>query len=81
VSIQDTPQGTSELLSKVLGGGSEVADGSSGSSRAAQLLAQEIHRDMLLDVTDEGFDDIPENLGETYGDIGIWIDPIGKHVM
>jgi len=74
VSIQSTVEETAGLLSKVLD------DGSSSNSRAAQILANEIHRDMTSDVIgDQRLQDIPTDLLFPYDDIGIWIDPIGMH--
>ncbi|CAB3386120.1 Hypothetical predicted protein [Cloeon dipterum] len=65
VKIMGSQEDTAELLSKVLDGDRSAAD----------LLALEVHRDVIID------SDIPQELNDTNNllpmdTIGIWIDPI-----
>ena len=63
VSVQETPEATAELLAKVL----------DGNLRAAGMLAEEVHREVIMEENDTLSHDF---LGSC-DDMGVWIDPIG----
>ncbi|KAG7463831.1 hypothetical protein MATL_G00180820 [Megalops atlanticus] len=60
VQVCETEQGTSSLLSKVLGGNME----------AAEVLARAAHGDIVISNLGTGDIDIPVD------DLGVWVDPI-----
>lgn len=68
IEIKDSVEGTAETLEKIL----------DGNSRAATILANEVHRE--IDIKDVNIGDVPlpDALQVEMKTLGIWIDPIGN---
>lgn len=65
VEIFDNSSQTAECLLKVL----------NGDVMAAELLAEEVHKNVSSVM--DNIPDLPE--GFNFANMGIWVDPIGKH--
>lgn len=50
-----------------------------GDAAAAELLTQEVHRDVVA-VPDGEMPDLPMD-GFNFANMGIWVDPIGIHIV
>lgn len=66
VEIKDSPAETSELLSRVL----------DGDAHAAELIANEVHREINFESINSDCTTIPDDLTLDLTNAGIWIDPI-----
>lgn len=66
VRVSDDPAETLESLLPLL----------AGNTATAELLTQEVHRDVVAELDDE-IPDLPME-GFNYSQIGIWVDPIGE---
>lgn len=66
VEIDETAEGTADCLEKVL----------DGNRTAAEVLAEEVHREVDYSDTVGEIPDLPDDVD--YADIGVWIDPIGE---
>lgn len=51
-----------------------------GDSRAAHILATEVHRDISMENVNIGSVALPTDIDIDLTKLGIWIDPIGKYV-
>lgn len=71
IEIKDDVEGTAATLEKIL----------DGDSRAATILATEVHRE--VDISDANVDsvELPADLAIDLTTLGIWIDPIGIYYI
>lgn len=51
-----------------------------GDKAAAEKLAAEVHKEVLIDDVNVGTAPIPPSLVLPIESLGIWIDPIGKYL-
>jgi len=66
VQVKDKVDSTAKLLEKVL----------DGNEKAAKLLAEQVHSSVTLSNTVTS--QLPANLIDSFAEVGVWIDPIGR---